>query len=272
MRSLMLMWVGVMLSGCLGDYPEYEEPQAEAEREQRRQEAVSASLNLEWVSIEGGSFMMGSESVQSDERPVHRVNVPSFEITKTEVTVAQYQACVEAGWCSDPGCSQNGADHPVTCVDWGQARTFAKWLGENVDLPTEAQWEYAARGGQDFIYAGSDDPDEVAWHDSNSGGSTHSVGTKRANGFGLYDMSGNVWEWTLDEYENSYSGAPSDGSQARGDVPTCSSRCDKGSARRVSRGGGWSFSAGLRRVAFRSNYSPDTRYEYLGVRLRRTLP
>jgi formylglycine-generating enzyme required for sulfatase activity len=249
MRALMLMWVGVMLSGCLGDYPP----------------------PIEWVRIEGGSFMMGSDDGASNERPVHEVTVSSFEMTKTEVTVAQYEACVEAGVCSELDCSQDGDHYPVVCVSWGQARTFAKWLGEEVDLPTEAEWEYAVRGGEAYRYAGSDDLDEVAWYSSNSGGSRHPVGRKQANGYGLYDMSGNVWEWTLDEYHSSYSGAPSDGS-AWGSVPVCRQMCDIGSARRIFRGGSWRNDADSLRVANRNGASSDDRYDDLGFRLRRTLP
>ena len=119
-------------------------------------------------------------------------SVTPFEITATEVTVAQYRACVDDGRCSEPVsegfCNWNveGREtHPINCVDWGQARTFAKWIGADVDLPTEAEWEYAARGGQDFIFAGSNDLDEVAWYSQSSGVSTKLVGTKQANGYGL---------------------------------------------------------------------------------------
>jgi formylglycine-generating enzyme required for sulfatase activity len=155
-------------------------------------------------------------------------------------------------------------------VDWGQARTFAKWVG--ADLPTEAEWEYAARGGQSFTYAGSNSPDDVAWYSSNSDDGTQPVGTKRANGYGLHDMSGNVWEWVLDELTIDYSNAPSDGHQAVGSLPTCSTKCDNGAAGRVNRGGGWNSGAGSLRVALRDSASPDNRYDSLGLRLRRTLP
>ena len=93
-------------------------------------------------------------------------------------------------------------DHPVSCVTWGQARTFARWVGG--DLPTEAQWEYAARGGRSYQYSGADDPDEVAWYSKNAGDLTHSVKQKQPNTYGLYDMSGNAREWVLDDPHNSY--------------------------------------------------------------------
>ena len=236
--------------------------------------------DLDFVNIPSGAFEMGS-TAYSNEQPIHTVTVPRFEITRTEVTVAQYRACVDAGACSLPNTNYSACtwsnnsgtkeNHPINCVDWGQARTFAKWIGSDVDLPTEAEWEYAARGGQDYLYSGSDTASEVGWYSSNSGDSTHPVGTLSANGFGLYDMSGNVWEWTLDKYHSSYTGAPSDGS-VWGDLPICNQMCDTGSAGRVFRGGSWvNFAVNLR-VAYRFYYSPGNRNVNLGFRLRRTIP
>ena len=241
------------------------------------------TMMIDWVSIPAGSFMMGSNEGDPDEKPIHSVNVPSFLMSKTEVTVGQYRQCVEAGRCTEPNtgykCNWGESrreDHPINCVNWGQARTFAKWVGADVDLPTEAEWEYAARGGQSFIYAGSDDADEVAWYTSNTNDTddtgTREVGTKKANGFGLHDMSGNVWEWTLDEYEDSYLDAPSNSSQARGNIPRCRTICDNESTERVVRGGGWSGSAARLRVADRNLDLPDYRSFPLGFRLRRRLP
>ena len=196
----------------------------------------------------------------------------SFLMSKTEVTVGQYRKCVETGTCSPPGTGKhcNGGqlgreDHPINCVDWKQARTFANWAGG--DLPSEAEWEYAARGGQRCRYAGSNDPNKVAWYKSNSGGGTKPVGGKRKNGFGLYDMSGNIWEWVLDEYKNSYSGAPRDG------LAVCSEpTCRQSAPGRVFRGGSWFRVAGYLRVAIRGICSPGLRFIDLGFRLRRTLP
>ena len=187
------------------------------------------------------------------------------------MTVAQYRKCVEAGVCTEPKtggkCTWGKSgydDHPITCVDWGQARTFSRWIGG--DLPTEAQWEYAARGGQGFKYSGSDDASAVGWYSSNSSSSTHPVKRKQRNGYGLYDMSGNVWEWTLDEWHGSYSGAPSNGYQPWGPAPRCSTRCDKGSSGRVSRGGSLSSVARALRVACRDDDAPDDRYISVGFR------
>lgn len=242
---------------------------------------ISVRLGIEWVSIEGGSFMMGStEGFETySSTPVHSVTVTPFEITATEVTVAQYGACFDAGRCSEPStgeeeCNWNVGgreNHPINCVDWGQARTFAKWIGADVDLPTEAEWEYSARGGQDFIYAGSNNLDEVAWYGENSGRSTHPVGTKQANGYGLYDMSGNVYEWVLDEWRDNYEGAPIVSNEAWGGAPECIQVCDTSSAMRVSRGASWdTFITDSLRVAKRNYNSSDFHDSHFGFRLRRT--
>ena len=241
--------------------------------EQARQNVIRS---LKMIEILGGSFLMGSLDGDDDELPVHRVHLKSFYISKTEVTVGQYRQCVNAGVCSKPNTgskcnwSQSGRDdHPINCVDWNQARTFAKWVGG--DLPSESQWEFAARGGKgnQFKYAGSNNLDDVGWYgESYSSGNTHSVGKKKANGYGLYDMSGNVWEWTLDE-KKSYSSTPRDGS------PQCSnSSCTGSSLRvireRVYRGGSWYNSASYARVADRSWLMPFFRLDGLGFRVLRS--
>ena len=157
----------------------------------------------------------------------------------------------------------NQEDHPVNEVDWNQARTFAQWVGG--DLPSEAQWEYAARGGDgdQYTYAGSNTIDDVAWYSGNSSSSTQPVGQKDANGFGLYDLSGNVWEWTLDEYESSYNGAPTDGS------PRCSNSDCTGSSDRIVRGGGWRNTVFNIRVADRSWDRLSYHLDHLGFRVLR---
>lgn len=250
-------------------------------------DGTSDRLGIEWVSVEGGSFLMGSSEVDLSEwiTSVHRVTVIPFEITKTEVTVAQYRTCVDAGRCSEPktggDCNWNVGgreNHPINCVNWGQARTFAKWVGADVDLPTEAEWEYAARGGQDFIYAGSNNSDEVAWYAQDPEVFiTHPVGTKQANGYGLYDMSGNVSEWVLDEWHGNYEGAPTVSNEAWGEVLECGQVCDTGSAGRVAgyagrvnRGGGCGGGVNDVRVTSRQGSWPDNRVRNVGFRLRRT--
>ena len=231
------------------------------------------------IPIPAGSFMMGSKrEVPNNERPVHEVRLKSFFISKTEVTIGQYRACVKAGECSSvmSNCYGSGfpnwtdqagskEDHPMVCIDWNQARTFTKWAGG--DLCSKSEWEYSARAGEDFKYSGSNDPDEVGWYYKNSGKSTHPVGKKKKNAWGLYDMSGNVWEWTLDEYKSSYSGASTNG------LPVCSTpTCRQNSSRRVGRGGSWYNLARDLLVAFRNLIAPGLRYGNLGARLCRAFP
>jgi formylglycine-generating enzyme required for sulfatase activity len=240
--------------------------------------AAPSRGGIEWVSIPGGSFSMGSNEGDSDEKPVHTVRVAGFEMSRTEVTFGQYQACVSAGACTAPHVSDGtcwveqggewkqgptlpasfqGADQPVVCVDWDQASVFARWAGGR--LPTESEWEYAARGGQSYTYAGSNDVGAVAWYDGNSGGQTHAVCGKQRNGYGLCDMSGNVWEWVEDWYHDSYSGAPTDGS----------AWLSPAGSLRVARGGSWHDPARVVRVAYRSRSGPSGRFDHLGFRLSR---
>jgi formylglycine-generating enzyme len=255
------------------------EAKAEAERkakeEERKAKCIADGRCVDFIKIPGGSFKMGSNDGMNREKPVHRVHVKSFYMSKTEVTVGQYRACVQAGVCSTDGlnesdwgiskeCNWNksGKDnHPINCVDWNQARAFAKWAGG--DLPSEAQWEYAARGGEGnrYKYAGSNDVDEVAWFTKNTNDSgTRPVGQKKKNGYGLFDLSGNVWEWTLDKWHDNYDGAPTDGT----------AWTSGGSSYRVLRGGGWydGFASDLR-VAFRSYDHPSIRSNGLGFRIVR---
>jgi len=258
--------------------PSPEEPSPEEPSPEEPSPEEPSPAGITWVRIPGGSFEMGSEDGYPNEQPIRTVTLSDFEISKVEVTVGQYRKCVEAGVCSEPSsCDvgypnwssspQSKEDHPINCVDWGQARTFAKWVG--ADLPTEAEWEYAARGGQPFEYAGSDNPNDVALAMDVQ---TSPVGAKQANGYGLHDMSGNVGEWVLDE-EGSYSNAPSDGHQSAGSLPACSTMCDNGAAIRVVRGGSWrSGSASGLRVALRGSVPPDGRADDIGLRVRRTLP
>jgi len=155
----------------------------------------------EWgmVFVEGGTFMMGATSEQESdafdwEKPAHRVTLSDFYIGKYEVTQAQWKAVMG----SNPSYFK-GDNLPVERVSWGDCQEFIRKLNERTGLtfrlPTEAEWDYAARGGnrsRGYKYSGSDDPDEVAWYWDNSGIKTHPVGQKRANELGLYDMSGNV--------------------------------------------------------------------------------
>lgn len=158
-----------------------------------------SAMNL----VEGGSFDMGGEV----DKPVHKVILPDFYLDKYEVTVAEYRKFCAATRHSMPSEPSWGwkENNPIVGVTWKDAADFASWSGKR--LPTEAEWEYAARGGKEskgYRYSGSDDIGEVAWCYANSGKTTHPVGTKAPNELGLFDMSGNVAEWCADYYGGSY--------------------------------------------------------------------
>ncbi|MBN2411710.1 formylglycine-generating enzyme family protein [candidate division KSB1 bacterium] len=207
------------------------------------------------VLVAAGEFTMGRDDIEADEKPAHPVYLDAYFIDKYEVTNAQYAAFlndygsdkVRAGeyfgqtmiyehsrgvqkaggqWSAAGGCE----DCPVVCVTWYGANEYALYYGKQ--LPTEAQWEKAARGGKKtmgYTYSGSNNPDEVGWYDANSDNITHPVGQKQANELGLFDMSGNVWEWCSDWFDAGfYTNSPDN--NPHGPV--------KG-AGRVIRGGSW---------------------------------
>ena len=160
----------------------------------------------------------------------------------------------------------NRENHPINCVSWNDLTRFAKWVGAR--LPSEAELEFAARGGEDYQYAGSNHLDEVRWYSSNAGQSTYPVGQKKANGYGLCDLSGNVWEWTADTWHKNYKGAPNNGS-AWCEVSDCMTNTSH--HRRVARGGDWNDYEGGLRVAFRYYNSPAFRSSCSGGRLARSV-
>lgn len=194
------------------------------------------NLKRQMVTVQGGTFTMGCTEEQSscddDETPVRQVQVSSFSIGKYQVT----QDLWEAVMGKNPSRFRNCPRCPVENVGWDDTKMFLKKLnaltGEHYRLPTDAEWEYAARGGQKSqasLYVGSDDLDSVAWYDKNSGNRVHQVGQKQPNGLGLYDMSGNVWEWIEDCWNKTYPGPPTDGSAWK------SRNC----SRHMLRGGAW---------------------------------
>ena len=223
---------------------------------------VKNGINIEMVKVEAGSFDMGATSEMqnpySDEKPVHRVTLTNnYYVGKYEVTQALWQAVMG----SNPS-KFKGADLPVEQVSWNDCQDFVSKLnamtGKRFRLPTEAEWEYAARGGKKsrgYQYSGSNTLGDVAWYYDNSGNKTHAVGTKQPNELGIYDMTGNVWEWCQDWYD-SYSSSPQ----------TNPTGAASGSGR-VRRGGGWFYSAGFCRSSFRGYYTPDYRFSILGLRL-----
>ena len=215
------------------------------------------------VSVKGDTFTMGATSEQgsdadSDEKPTHKVTLSDYMIGKTEVTQELWQAVMG----SNPS-NFSGNNLPVEWVSWNDCQEFIKKLnsltGLNFRLPTEAEWEYAARGGNKskcYKYSGSNDIDSVAWYIStiNLSG-TKPVATKAPNELGLYDMSGNVREWCSDWY-----GDYSSDSQTNPKGPSSGSY-------RVGRGGSWYYSAGTCRVSNRGSNYPGNRYFNLGLRL-----
>ena len=233
--------------------------------------ARRAKPKIEWVTIPGGSFMMGADDVGSGAKPRHAVTVKAFEMSKTLVTNKQYRACVRAEFCAPPdetGDKFKGDEQPAVGVDWEQARDFAKWAGGR--LPTEAEWEYAARGGgkeQKYPW-GDDEPTcELAVFDPGARGcgksSTWPVCSKPKGNTnqGLCDMAGNVWEWVQDWYHDSYNGAPAD-ARAWESPP---------GSYRVVRGGSCYRDARFLRAAVRYYNDPGYRHESFGFRLARDL-
>jgi len=223
------------------------------------------------IRVPGGTFLMGSPRTErgrsADEGPQRSVTIQPFEVSKYEVTWAEYDACVSVGAC--PPAEDDGfgkGDRPVTNVSWDRANSFISWLsrktGSTFRLLSEAEWEYAARAGTTTAYSSGD---SISNSQANYDGvvvDTTPVGSFPANAFGLHDMHGNVWEWVDDCYSGSYSGAPSDGSAST--TGDCSMR--------VFRSGSWVNSAQILRSASRSGFAPGYRYNILGFRLARTLP
>ena len=219
------------------------------------------NVRFEMVRVEGGTFTMGATSEQgsdaySDET-THQVTLSSYSIGKTEVTQALWQAVMG----SNPSYFK-GSNLPVEEVSWEDCQTFIRKLnaltGKNFRLPTEAEWEYAARGGNKSRgdkYSGSNTLSNVAWYTDNSSATTHPVATKASNELGIYDMSGNVWEWCSDWY-----GSYSSSSQYNPTGPNSGSD-------RVYRGGGWFNLAWCCRVSYRYDGTPASRLSYLGLRL-----
>ncbi|GAA4418490.1 hypothetical protein GCM10023187_51950 [Nibrella viscosa] len=238
----------------------------------------------EMVRVKGGTFRMGSKDGEADEKPVHTVTVNDFLIGKYEVTVSEYMQFVEAtgshypewleagnkyhiqtgteSYYKDKGYTSVRSRLPIVGVNRHDAEAYCEWLsrrsGKPYRLPTEAEWEYAARGGQSsrsYQFSGSNSVDEAGWYGDNSGGQPHEVGQKAANELGLYDMSGNVWEWCQDWY-----GSYDRDNQINPTGPATG-------AYRVLRGGSWFNEPQICRSANRYNNTPALRDNIIGYRV-----
>lgn len=220
-------------------------------------------VSFDMVEVRGGTFSMGATSEQGSDYnfekpvPVHSVTLSSYYIGKTEVTQALWRAVM-----GNNPTRFEGDNLPVDCVSWGDSQVFIRKLnaltGQNFRLPTEAEWEFACRGGNNSLgykYSGSDNIDNVAWYAGNSGDTTHPVATRSPNELGIYDMSGNVWEWCADWY-----GDYSSGAQTNPKGPY-------GGSNRVYRGGGWFNGVRGCRSSYRIYNSPTFRDYGLGLRL-----
>ncbi len=215
------------------------------------------------VQIPAGCFQMGrpeNEPGRFSNEKQHQVCVKGFEMGRYEVTQQQWQAVMGSNPSQFSGC----ADCPVESVSWGDIQKYLRKLnqqmGKNYRLLTEAEWEYACRGGAvGQTYCGGDSPDRLAWHVGNSGNKTHPVGQKAANGFGLYDMSGNVWEWTCSAYDEKYGGAEK--------------KCinNNTTATMAIRGGSWVDGPTWGDLAQRFWSPPTNRFYFAGFRLARSL-
>ena len=258
--ALMLVATCVSFTACGGDD---DDEKGDDTPKFQNQTITVDGVSFKMIAVEGGTFLMGSPESDTEandnEKPQHEVTLSNYYIGETEVT----QELWEAVMGSNPSYFV-GANLPVEKVSWNDCQEFIGKLnaqtGKTFRLPTEAEWEYAARGGKKskgYTYSGSNTIDDVAWYVDNSGATTHEVGKKRANELGIYDMSGNVWEWCQDWYGKTYyENSPS----------TDPLGPDSGS-NRVGRGGSWWSFAGYCRVANRSWGSPGNRDGLLGFRL-----
>lgn len=214
-------------------------------------------VSFEMVFVEGGTFRMGSDSGNGDEKPVHDVTLNSYSIGKTEVTQSLWKAVMG----TNPS-RFKGDNLPVENVSWADCHAFIYELnvitGANFRFPTEAEWEYAARGGnrsKGYEYSGSNNEDVVSWYNNNSVSKTHPVGSKQPNELGIHDMSGNVWEWCSDWY-----GSYSKYAQINPSGATSGYN-------RVNRGGNWEYNAWNCRPTARNYTTPGTRHYNIGFRL-----
>jgi formylglycine-generating enzyme required for sulfatase activity/uncharacterized caspase-like protein len=229
-------------------------------------ETLPGNIKLEMVKIPAGTFTMGSDEYH-DKKPQHLVNLQEFYLGKYPVTQEQYQAIMG----DNPSLFENNPKNPVEKVSWNDAQAFCQKINQktekNYRLPSEAEWEYACRAGsQTRYYFGDDEKQlgEYAWYTENSAGflarrKTHPVGQKKPNHWGLFDMSGNVWEWCDDGWHENYQNAPKNGSSWNDNHSQ--------TTRRILRGGSWIDSSHDCRSAYRFNNDAHVRLNFVGFRL-----
>ncbi len=262
---------GEQLSGLEQQVAQQNEAQRkreEAERQWKIADAVRIIKDCaecpEMVEIPAGSFQMGANDAPFAS-PIHTVTLSrSFALGRTEITQGQWKAIMSSNPSYFKAC---GGNCPVDSVTWDEAKDFIQRLnaktGKGYRLPSEAEWEYACRAGKKYEeYCGGDQLDAVGWYGE---AGPHPVGEKHPNAWGLYDMSGNVWEWVEDCWHRSYNGAPSDGSAWISD-------CGSFRISRGIRGGTWYFSADNARAATRSYLAPTNRHYIYGFRVARDIP
>lgn len=254
--------------------------------------SIANAQKPEMILVEGGKYMMGSNStLAANEKPAHEVMVNSFYMAKTECTFQEFDAfCKATGWrLPDDDYKWGRGNRPVLDVKWVDALMYCNWLSQQENLtqcyqiefkgstikvecsfeangyrlPTEAEWEYAARGGnksKGFNASGSNNVDEIAWYNGNSNNKSQPVGLKKPNELGIHDLNGNVWEWCWDWYdEKYYSGSPKDNPKG-----------PKSSKYRVLRGGSWNYLGSFCTVTQRYLLVPDHRSCFYGFRVVRT--
>lgn len=268
-RFLITMAAILLCAPCLYAMTPSDDTESQGQQRQPANFTVTVGdVTFKMIWVEGGSYWMGSPAGvgSSVEEPRHRVTLDGYWIAETEVTQALWYEVVgtEKGWTQEKG---YGSNYPAYYVSYTEAIDFCNKLNELTDnrygfrLPTEAEWEYAARGGNKsngYTYSGSNTLDNVAWYDDNSNFKTHVVKTKAPNELGIYDMSGNVWEWCSDWYSSKYYSESGNLHNPKGPSTGVT---------RVLRGGSWSTMPITAESLIAATYDPDSSDCDFGFRL-----
>ncbi len=255
-RWFFIALLSVLLAACSSD-------DNDPVPEQEKQGNITFADGIEMIFVEGGKFTQGSEDIgEEHEKPAHEVLLSDFYIGKFEVTQKQWWDIVGSWPELEPEeANGKGDDYPIYYVNFEDAQTFLRLLNEKTGrkyrLPTEAEWEYASKGGKKskgYTYSGSDNPEDIAIYYGTVGGA-HAIGLKNQNELGIYDMSGNVWEWTSDWY-----GPYNSQTQTNPTGPASGTE-------RVTRGGTWiNVPYGIRPTA-RYKHAPESAFKFLGFRI-----